>query len=187
MRPWISLLCLACAMQQTAGSDGASHATQLGAWIGSDSARFVFPAEPRLELEWNAADSLAYPGRPEYAWEVYWEPEWSARGKVPHALWLVTYWDSGGARRGRLAEMLRPWPVWAMTECLECDGVSIAKEDSALTATLAADHVEFSVRGAPGVRRIFPSIPDSVRLIRRLGSEAEDEEITVPARRWGEH
>jgi hypothetical protein len=137
-------------------------------------------------LEWDVPDSTSYVGRPEYAWEVYWEPEWSAIGKVPHALWLLTYWQGGGPRRGALAEMLIHWPVWTMTECRECDGVSIAKEDSALTATLARDHLEFTVRGAAGVERIFPVVPDSVRLIRRLGASAEDEEVTVPVRGWGE-
>jgi hypothetical protein len=71
-----------------------------------------------------------------------------------------------------------------MRECMECDGASIAEEDSALSATLVGDRLEFTVRGASGIARIFPTIPDSVRLIRRLGADAEDEELTVPVRRW---
>jgi hypothetical protein len=80
--------------------------------------------------------------------------------------------------------MLKPWPVWKMKECLECDGVSIAEEDSALTAALKDKHVEFMIRAAQGVARIFPVIPDTVRLIRRLGPDAEDEELTVAVRAW---
>jgi len=177
MRSLVALLCVACALARAPDSGSALHSWNSGAWIGPDSALFVFPAEPRLALEWDVPDS-------EYAWEVYWEPQWDARGKVPHALWLITYWDSAGPHRGRFAEMLRQWPAWKMRECMECDGASIAEEDSALSATLVGDRLEFTVRGASGIARIFPTIPDSVRLIRRLGADAEDEELTAPVRRW---
>ena len=185
MRSLLALFCVACALPRAADSESGLHSLSSGAWIGPDSALFVFPAEPRLALEWDVPDSLAYRGRPEYAWEVYWEPRWDARGKVPHALWLITYWDSGGPHRGRLVQMLRRWPAWKMTECMECDGASLAEEDSALSAALVGDRLEFTVRGASGMARIFPTVPDTVRLIRRLGAEAEDEEITVPVRQWG--
>jgi hypothetical protein len=184
MRILLCLACLACA-GQVAESVPSARPTGTGAWIGTDSARFAFPAEPRLRLDWSVPDSLGYPGSPLYSWEVYWDPEWSARGKVPHALWLVSYWDSTGPDHGTLEEMLNPWPVWVMTECLECDGASIAEEHSTLTAALRGDHLEFAIRGAQGIARIFPVIPDTVRLFRRLGPETQYEEFTVPVRSWG--
>jgi len=173
---------LGCASGASSQTPPPSSAVAPGAWIGADSARFVFSREPHLQLAWDQRDSTAYVDRPEYAWQVYWEPE--ARGHVPHALWLVTYWRAGGPRSGSLSEMLRRWPVLTMTECLECDGASIGKEDQGVRAVVVADHVEFIVRGAAAMKRIFPIHPDSVQLIRQLGAGAEDEELTVPVQTW---
>jgi hypothetical protein len=70
-----------------------------------------------------------------------------------------------------------------MTECVECDGASVAKEDGALKSRLVKGRVEFTIQGAEGIQRIFPVIPDSVRLLRRLGAGAKDEVFTLPVRR----
>jgi hypothetical protein len=80
--------------------------------------------------------------------------------------------------------MLRGWPLLAMTECLDCDGVSIGKEESGLRAVVVADHVEFMVHGAAAIQRIFPVRPDSVQLIRQLGADADEETLTVPVQSW---
>jgi hypothetical protein len=182
--PFLLLVGVGCAAPQSGVPPAAPAGAMVPeAWIGATAARFIFPTEPHGELEWDVPDSGAYKDRPEYYWEVSWVPGESTRGKVPDGLSLVTYWRAGGPRRGSVADLVSQWHPSVMTECLQCDGVSIPREDSALTVDVVNGHVEFSILGAPGVQRVFPVVPDSVRFIRHLGLDAEDEEFIVPVRR----
>jgi hypothetical protein len=76
--------------------------------------------------------------------------------------------------------------VYWDTEYAESDGASLANPDPALSAGLVQGHLEITIQGASAIRRIFPVVPDSMRLIRHLGAGAEDEVFKIPVRRTGQ-
>jgi hypothetical protein len=100
--PLLLLVGVGCAAPQPDVAPAAPAGTMVPeAWIGATAARFIFPTEPHGELEWDVPDSGAYRGRPEYSWEVYWEPGESTRGKVPDGLFALLGYEACAARRRR--------------------------------------------------------------------------------------
>ena len=150
------------------------------ACIRPTSARFEFPPEPALEYVWDEPNPSKYPGLPEFSWEVSWDLPWGEDGTRPHALWLVTYWKRAGPHRGSLGAMLAAVAPTIMTaDTTVTASVSIEEEDPAVTARLQRDQLVLQVEGASAIGRIFPVVPDSVTLDRRLGATAEEEQFRV--------
>jgi hypothetical protein len=162
-----------------------SPQTLAEACISTAAARFDFPPEPTPVVSWNEPGESMYVGRPEFAWQVYWNLAWGEYGKRPHALWVVTYWSDTGPRQGTLRDLLARVPAWVMTSDTTPGTdlpTSISAEDPAVSASVEHGRVAFRVQGEAAIRRIFPTMPDTVRLLRRRGAEAYDEEFVVPVR-----
>jgi hypothetical protein len=181
--PVVAVLCAGGCSSGAAVTDQPIPGAPVEACISSGSARFVFPPEPRQEYVWDEAREGKYDGLPEFSWEVYWELPGEERGKRPHALWLVTYWSAGGPRRGTLTQMLAQVAPTVMTEdTTASEQVSIAREDPAVTVVLEGNRVALRVQGQEAIGRIFPFVPDSVRMYRQLGADSEDKEFLVRVR-----
>ena len=135
------------------------------AFVWRDSARFVFPRQPSNAYVWDVPLKGLGEGSAEYVWEVEWEiPEKSA-GHVPQSLSLIKDWRPGGPHFGSLGQLIAGVPLWAMVECLSCDGAVYddpKTDHSKVFATVENDELVFVIRGAKAVRRIFPKIPATV-------------------------
>ena len=179
--PW--LLVVACAGQAGAGPAALSSVrSPVQAVIGRDHARFVFPAESGTAVRWDVPVPQV-----DTTWgEFYWTVEWQSvapRGTVPTDLNLVTYWRPGGPRVGSWAQLIGAWRPTVEVECGDCqESLRIATEDAAVKARFVAGHVVMTVRGAEAIARIFPTVPDSVVLIRSR-PEIIEEKITVGVER----
>jgi hypothetical protein len=138
-----------------------------------------------MTVAWNEPGESMYVGHPEYAWEVYWDLAWTDYGKRPHALWVVTYWADTGPEQGALSDLLARIPASVMTSDTT-PGIDLplsqSQEDPAVETIIEQDRVAFRVQGKEAVQRIFPSAPDTVRLLRRRGAKARSEEFVVPVR-----
>src|SRR5262245_15710737 len=66
------------------------------ATISTERAEFRFPVDTQRLYEWDTLDSLAYPDRSDYSWEVSWHPPYVRFGYDPDALWIVVRWRPGG-------------------------------------------------------------------------------------------
>jgi hypothetical protein len=96
---------------------------------------------------------------------------------------LVTYWRPDGPREGTWAQLIEAWRPTVETECGDCqESLRIATEDTAVEARFVAGRVVMTVRGAEAIARIFPTVPDSVTLIRSR-PEIIEEKITVGVER----
>jgi len=158
---------------------------QSAACIAPTEARFTFPPEPSLDVAWNSP-GLGEEGRPEYWWQVYWTLKWGEYGKRPHAIWVLQRWASTGEQHATVKDLLEQTPVLVMTSDTTPGidlPISQGLEDPAVVSTVYDRRVVLAVRGQDAVRKIFPTFPDSVHLLRRLGSRARAEEFVVPVGR----
>src|SRR5688572_13087164 len=116
------------------------RATAQLARIGTDRAEFRFPPDTQRVFQWNVPDSTAYTGRPEFAWEVEWDPPYERFGQDPHILWIIVRWQATGVRAGPLAELLRDARVEVGTFCRSCGTpASTSVADSAVRFELQDD------------------------------------------------
>lgn len=135
------------------------------AFIGKDSARFVFPLQPTQTYMWDFPVKGAYPDYPQYMWGVQWEIPDNRAGKTPYMLWLIKRWQAGGPRSGPLQRLIDGVLLEPMIECTTCDGVVFADpqtDHSSVFATVQNGQLIFVVRGVDAVRRIFPTRPTTV-------------------------
>ena len=148
--------------------------------IGTERAEFRFPVDTQ-PYSWNTPEPLAYPGRPEYAWEVTWHPPHDRLGHDPSSLWIVARWRPGGARTGTISDILRDDPLEVMTFCLSCGTPAVTGAvDSSVVLEVRNGSVVFVIRGPEAIARVFPSRPDSVIFTRRrLGIERDEWKIPV--------
>lgn len=153
--------------------------------IGSRSARFVFPPGVSEGIVWPARTEHAYVGLPTDAWEVSWEKFLDDRrfGVDPHAIALVVGWRDVPAQEYTLAELLLQSRPEVHTFCQSCrTPASRIEVDSAVRVHMEGRHVVFEVRGRAAIRRILPTVPDSVTFTRRVLGRV-DEQFTVAVRR----
>lgn len=135
--------------------------------IDAARAEFRFAADPKRVYQWNTPDSIAYVGRPEFIWRIFWNPPEGRSGHDPDMLWIVVRWSPGGVRRGGLEELLRDARVEVGTFCLSCGTpAATSVTDTSVRFEVRNDAVVFVVDGATAVSRIFPTRPDSVVFTR---------------------
>jgi hypothetical protein len=148
--------------------------------IGTDRAEFRFPVDTQ-RYTWSTPEPLAYPGRPEYAWEVDWHPPPDRFGHDPSSLWIVVRWRPGGPRTGTLSELLRDDPLEVMTYCLSCGAPAVTgAADASVVLEVQNGSVVFVVRGREAISRVVPSRPDSVIFTRRrLGVPRDEWKVAV--------
>src|SRR5688572_12505198 len=97
----------ACGQFPQAQPAGMPAPDSVQAIIGESAARFVFPAEAAPKLTWDDPNLGAYPGRPEFTWEVRWDIKAPGQpGVAPHGLALVTEWRTGGPHYGHIGELI---------------------------------------------------------------------------------
>jgi len=131
---------------------------------------------------WDVPSCDAYPSRADFYWTVIWQPP-EPRGRVPIALNVVTYWRPGGPRQGTWAQLVEAWRPSVETECGDCqETIWLGSEDSAVVARVVDGRVVLTIQGAAAIARIFPTVPDSVTLIRRRPG-TDEEEITIVVER----
>ena len=136
------------------------------AFISADSARFVFPVQNTNIYYWNVPLKGAYEGGAEYMWGVRWDIPEGRAGKGPYLLWLLKMWKATGERSGSLKDLIAGVPLSPMLECMTCDGAVYEDprtDHSKVFATVENGQLIFVIRGADAVRRIFPTIPATVR------------------------
>ena len=150
------------------------------AMIGTERAEFRFPIDTQ-RYTWSTPEPLAYPGRPEYAWEVHWHPPHDRLGHDPSSLWIVVRWRPGGPRDGSLSDLLRDAPLEVMTYCLSCGTPAVTgTRDSSVVLAVQDGSVVFIIRGREAIARVFPSRPDSVIFTRRrLGIQRDEWKVPV--------
>jgi len=136
------------------------------AFIGPDEARFVFPHDSTKLYRWDVPVKGQYEGGAEYMWEVRWRIGEGSAGKQPYLLWLIKRWKKGGPRKGSLAKMIDGLRLEPMIDCLTCDGAVYADPETDYKKVFATveknGDLVFTIRGADAVRRIFPTVPDTV-------------------------
>lgn len=136
------------------------------AYIGPDEARFVFPHDSINSYKWDVPVKGQYERGAEYMWEIRWEIPDSSDGKRPFLLWLITRWKKGGPRSGSLAQLIAGVKLEPMIDCVTCDGAVYADPETDYKKVFASveknGDLVFTIRGADAVRRIFPTVPDSV-------------------------
>lgn len=135
------------------------------AFIGKDSARFVFPLATTNTYMWDFPVQGAYPDFAQYMWGIQWNIPDSRAGKSPYMLWLIKRWQAGGPRSGLLVELIAGLVLEPMIEGKTCDGCVFADpgtDHSKVFATIENGQLIFVVRGARAVRRIFPTTPVTV-------------------------
>ena len=135
------------------------------AFIGKDSARFVFPLQGTGTYYWDIPAQGAYPDYPQYMWGVQWSIPDIRAGNTPYMLWLTKRWQAGGPRSGSLEQLIAGVRLEPMIEGTTCDGCVFADpgtDHSKVFATIENGQLIFVVRGARAVRRIFPSTPVTV-------------------------
>lgn len=136
--------------------------------ITNDEARFVFPIEADTVFSWHVPGQARYAGSPEYMWEVHWDPPPSRYGHDPDAFVASVRWRANDVRHGDLRALLATSTLSYDTFCIDCPGdmpLSIVKSDAALSVRAESNRVILRVAGRAAVRRMFPTIPDSVRLL----------------------
>jgi hypothetical protein len=141
------------------------------AFIGKDSARFVFPLPSTETFFWDIPAQGAYPDYPQYMWAVQWDIPDSRAGKTPYMLWLIKGWKAGGPRSGSLQQLIAGVPLAPMIECTTCDGAVFEDpktDHSRVFATVENGQLIFVVRGRDAVRRIFPTTPVTVTFSQNI-------------------
>ena len=183
--PWASLVLalagIACGPRPPQNT--VAPTPQAAACIAPTEARFTFPPEPAAEVTWNAPGPAREEGRPEYLWQVYWILNWGHYGKRPHAIWAVKRWASTGEQHGTVRDLLSQTPVLVMTSDTTPGidlPISQGVENPAVVSTVEHRQVALVVRGRDAIQQIFPTLPDSVHLLRRRGSGAREEEVVIP-------
>ena len=91
---------------------------------------------------------------------------------------------AGSARMWTFAELLAAVRPEVLTFCRSCGTpAATTREDAAVRVSMAGRQVVVTIRGADAVRRIFPSVPDSVTLTRRVsGSDEQSLRVAVERR-----
>lgn len=156
------------------------------ATIGRTEARFVFPAEGSDRLAWPPAIPHAYPGMPARIWEVDWERamDYERFGVDPHGIAVTAPWQRDSVRTMTFAELLAGIRPEVLTFCRSCGTpAAMPREDPAVSVSMNGRQVVVTVRGADAVRRIFPTVPDSVTLTRRDRSGEEERSIRLTVER----
>ena len=105
-------------------------------------------------------------------------------GVDPHAITTVARWRPGTARPWTVAELVATLRPQVLTFCRSCGTpAAMPREDAAVQVSVVEGRVVVSIRGADAVRRIFPSVPDSVTFRRRiLGAEERSLGVAVERR-----
>jgi len=136
------------------------------AFIGPDEARFVFPHDSTNSYYWDVPVKGQYEGGAEYMWQISWQIPDSSDGNRPYLLWLIKRWKKGGPRKGSLAQLIAGVRLEPMVDCVTCDGAVYADPETDYRKVFASvaknGDLVFTVRGADAVRRIFPTVPDTV-------------------------
>jgi len=154
--------------------------------IGQRAARFTFPAEESDRLTWPLPTAHAYPGLPTRVWEVDWSRSLSAEryGMDPDGIVLIVRWHDEPAHEWTLSDLLARFRPEVLTVCLPCGmPAAIPREDPAVSVSVEGRRVVFTVQGSDAVRRLFPSVPDSVSFTRRVWNEADDRSVRVAVER----
>lgn len=141
------------------------------AFIGKDSARFVFPVSGAKTYDWDIPTKRAYAGYAQYMWGVQWNIPDSRVGNSPYLLWLIKRWQPGGPRSGTLQQLIAGVRLEPMIECTTCDGAVFADPETdyaKVFATVENGQLIFVVRGADAVRKIFPTVPTTVTFTERI-------------------
>ena len=128
---------------------------------------FAFPLDTVDTYAWDSLDGTHYPGRPEFYWNVFWEPPVGRRGIDPEGLVLTAEWRTGGPRHGTLGALLAGRSVEVATWCGPCGTPAVTTErDSAVSYSIEGRQLRFVVRGADTIRRLFPRRPKEVQFAR---------------------
>ena len=138
---------------------------QAQALIGPEEARFVFPEDTTKRFRWHVPTPDGKPLPAEYSWEVVW---WTpAAGQVPDGIWAWVEGRVTRARTGDLSRLVAEARTAVMTSAPEYSvPLSRATYDTNVTAHVQDRRVVITVRGEAALRRIFPSPPGSVSLVR---------------------
>ncbi|MEO8910009.1 MAG: hypothetical protein ABI408_07250 [Gemmatimonadaceae bacterium] len=148
------------------------------AFIGPTEARFVFPRQSLSLYVWDVPSKGPRPRGEGYMWDVTWEIPDSSDGKYPITLWLLKPWGSGGLRIGSLKDLITGLKLEPMINCVTCDGAVFedpGTDHNNVFATVEDGSLVFVVRGAEAVRRIFPTIPATVRFHATIRDSPEND------------
>jgi hypothetical protein len=166
----LRITCLLSCSTRIATAQGA-RSTDGQAFVTDSFARFVFPLDKRQSYTRDVPIKGAYPGSPEYSWELGWDRAHYVDGRDPLGLWLVTRWKPGGPRKGTLADLIRGYTLDPMINCTTCDGavyVDQRRDTNTVFASVERGRLVFNVRGREAVHRIFPALPETVTFSRSV-------------------
>lgn len=158
-----------------------------GAFVGQTAARFAFPAESASVFTWHNVSGNAYVGSAEYLWEVSWDPSPKRVGLDPDGVTVSVYWRAGGPHTGTLSQLVASAAHGTVdTYCVTCPGDlprSTAQEVSWVRGEVVGNRLVVTIRGRREVERLFPHVPDSVRLARYSPAGWPEAEWTLVVRR----
>jgi len=162
---WILVLSFASCVHQAPHES--SPPPEADAFVSGSFARFTFPLEDSNEFRWYVPTPTAYEGSPEYFWAISWGVPEPRQGKDPNGLDIAIRWRPTGAKSGSLVDLFHAGEVTVHTECMTC-GIPafIPHDDRSVHAEVINGRVTITIRGAVAVARIFPTLPDSVSMIR---------------------
>jgi hypothetical protein len=160
--------------------------SEADAFVSGSFAQFTFPLEDSSEFKWYVPTPTAYEGAPEYFWAISWGVPEPREGKDPNGLDVAIRWRPTGAKSGSLVDLIHAGEVTVHTECITCDiPAFIPHNDRSVHAEVINGRVTLTIRGANAVARIFPSVPDSVSMIRSAHGESGEVRWSVAVRGSG--